>query len=51
MAILAVAMKGRGKLVGDTLVATVMSNLGLHVAMREHGIKVLQTSDGDRYVL
>ena len=51
MAILAVAMKGRGKLVGDTLVATVMSNLGLHVAMREHGIKVLQTSVGDRYVL
>lgn len=51
MAILAVAMKGRGHLTADTLVATVMSNLGLHVAMREHGITVLQTSVGDRYVL
>lgn len=51
MAILAVAMKGRGELTGDTLVATVMSNLGLHIAMREHGITVLQTAVGDRYVL
>ncbi|WP_309064538.1 phosphoglucosamine mutase [Microbacterium sp.] len=51
MAILAVAMKSRGKLVDDTLVATVMSNLGLHVAMREHGITVRQTAVGDRYVL
>jgi phosphoglucosamine mutase len=51
MAILAVAMKSRGKLAGDTLVATVMSNLGLHVAMREHGITVRQTNVGDRYVL
>ncbi|UWF77878.1 MULTISPECIES: phosphoglucosamine mutase [Microbacterium] len=51
MAILAVAMKERGKLKHDTLVATVMSNLGLHVAMREHGITVRQTAVGDRYVL
>ena len=51
MAILAVAMKDRGRLVDDTLVATVMSNLGLHVAMREHGITVRQTAVGDRYVL
>jgi phosphoglucosamine mutase len=51
MAILAVAMKSRGKLVDDTLVATVMSNLGLHVAMRENGITVRQTGVGDRYVL
>ena len=51
MAILAVAMKSRGKLVDDTLVATVMSNLGLHVAMREQGITVRQTAVGDRYVL
>ncbi|WP_309127635.1 phosphoglucosamine mutase [Microbacterium sp.] len=51
MAILAVAMKSRGKLHGDTLVATVMSNLGLHVAMREQGITVRQTAVGDRYVL
>ena len=51
MAILAVAMKNRGHLVDDTLVATVMSNLGLHVAMRQQGIRVLQTAVGDRYVL
>ncbi|KJQ55103.1 phosphoglucosamine mutase [Microbacterium sp. SA39] len=51
MAILAVSMKERGHLTDDTLVATVMSNLGLHVAMREHGIAVRQTAVGDRYVL
>ncbi|MDQ1123218.1 phosphoglucosamine mutase [Microbacterium trichothecenolyticum] len=51
MAILAVAMKERGALVDDTLVATVMSNLGLHRAMQAHGIRVLQTGVGDRYVL
>lgn len=51
MAILAVAMKERGVLADDTLVATVMSNLGLHVAMRERGITVRQTAVGDRYVL
>jgi phosphoglucosamine mutase len=51
MAILAVAMKERGVLADDTLVATVMSNLGLHRAMEEHGIRVLQTAVGDRYVL
>ncbi|HEX5856807.1 MAG TPA: phosphoglucosamine mutase [Microbacterium sp.] len=51
MAILAVAMKNRGHLVDDTLVATVMSNLGLHVAMKQQGIRVLQTAVGDRYVL
>ncbi|WP_417561620.1 phosphoglucosamine mutase [Microbacterium sp.] len=51
MAILAVAMKERNALVSNTLVATVMSNLGLHRAMTEHGIIVEQTSVGDRYVL
>lgn len=51
MAILAVSMKERGHLTDDTLVATVMSNLGLHMAMREHGITVRQTAVGDRYVL
>lgn len=51
MAILAVAMKERGALAHDTLVATVMSNLGLHRAMAEHGIQVKQTAVGDRYVL
>ncbi|MCX6501373.1 MAG: phosphoglucosamine mutase [Microbacterium sp.] len=51
MAILAVAMKERGVLHDDTLVATVMSNLGLHRAMADHGIRVVQTGVGDRYVL
>lgn len=51
MAILAVAMKDRGRLAENTLVATVMSNLGLHMAMRENGITVRQTAVGDRYVL
>ncbi|TDN90533.1 phosphoglucosamine mutase [Microbacterium sp. BK668] len=51
MAILAVSMKERGRLAHDTLVATVMSNLGLHRAMAEHGIRVEQTAVGDRYVL
>jgi phosphoglucosamine mutase len=51
MAILAVAMKARGALVEDTLVATVMSNLGLLQAMEREGIRVRQTAVGDRYVL
>lgn len=51
MAILAVSLHERGLLAHDTLVATVMSNLGLHRAMDEHGIRVLQTAVGDRYVL
>ncbi len=51
MAVLAVSMKKRGLLAADTLVATVMSNLGLSVAMAEHGITLLQTGVGDRYVL
>jgi phosphoglucosamine mutase len=51
MAVLALAMRGRGELTADTLVATVMSNLGLHLAMRRHGIEVLTTPVGDRYVL
>jgi len=51
MAILAVAMKERGDLAHDTLVTTVMSNLGLHRAMAQHGISVVTTGVGDRYVL
>ncbi len=51
MAILAVSMAERGKLVGDTLVATVMSNLGLRRAMTARGIRMLETRVGDRYVL
>ncbi|ALG13844.1 phosphoglucosamine mutase [Kibdelosporangium phytohabitans] len=51
MAVLALAMKDRGELVDDTLVATVMSNLGLHLAMREAGVTIRTTAVGDRYVL
>ncbi|MDO5676851.1 MAG: phosphoglucosamine mutase [Propionibacteriaceae bacterium] len=51
LAILAVAMKEEHRLHSDTVVATVMSNLGLINAMREHGIRVDQTKVGDRYVL
>jgi phosphoglucosamine mutase len=51
MAILAVAMQASGQLVENTLVTTVMSNLGLHLAMREHGVLVRTTPVGDRYVL
>ena len=51
MGILAVAMQARGVLKDDTLVATVMSNLGLHRAMRAAGIQVLEANVGDRYVL
>ncbi|MDE2408674.1 MAG: phosphoglucosamine mutase [Actinomycetales bacterium] len=51
MAILALSAKSRGQLARNTLVATVMSNLGLKVAMREAGIEVLETKVGDRYVL
>jgi len=51
MAVLAVAMHAAGELVENTLVATVMSNLGLHIAMREAGITLRTTAVGDRYVL
>ncbi|QYH20226.1 phosphoglucosamine mutase [Corynebacterium aquatimens] len=51
MAILATGMKERNALVDNTLVATVMSNLGLKIAMREQGIALKETAVGDRYVL
>lgn len=51
MGILAVDLKSRGALAHDTLVATIMSNLGLIQAMEREGIKVKQTAVGDRYVL
>lgn len=51
LAILAVSLRERGMLTDDTLVATVMSNLGLRLAMAEHGIRLLETAVGDRYVL
>ncbi|MGH8833809.1 MAG: phosphoglucosamine mutase [Actinomycetes bacterium] len=51
MAVLALAMREAGTLAHDTLVATVMSNLGLRIAMRREGIRLVQTAVGDRYVL
>ncbi|MDY7085063.1 MAG: phosphoglucosamine mutase [Actinomycetota bacterium] len=51
MAILALAMRDAGTLTDNTLVATVMSNLGLRIAMKQSGIKLLETKVGDRYVL
>jgi phosphoglucosamine mutase len=51
MAILALSMQARGELARNTLVATVMSNLGLKIAMKEAGITMLETAVGDRYVL
>ncbi len=51
MGILAAALHGRGRLAHDTLVTTVMSNLGLLRAMDAAGITTVQTSVGDRYVL
>lgn len=51
MAILALAMHERGELTDDVLVATVMSNLGLHLAMTAAGVDVKVTGVGDRYVL
>jgi phosphoglucosamine mutase len=51
MAILAVELREAGRLPGDTVVATVMSNLGFKLAMREEGLNVVETAVGDRYVL
>ncbi|TDD82506.1 phosphoglucosamine mutase [Actinomadura darangshiensis] len=51
MAILAVDLRESGVLAADTVVATVMSNLGFKLAMREAGITVVETAVGDRYVL
>ena len=51
MAVLAIAMRDAGKLRDDTVVGTVMSNLGFKIAMREAGIGLVETAVGDRYVL
>lgn len=51
MGVLAIAHAEAGTLKNDTLVTTVMSNLGLKLAMNAHRIKTVQTSVGDRYVL
>jgi phosphoglucosamine mutase len=51
LAILAIALREQGRLHDDTVVATVMSNLGFVQAMTAADIKVVQTAVGDRYVL
>ena len=44
-------MKSRGVLAGDTVVATTMSNMGLEIALRNSGIRMLRANVGDKYVL
>jgi phosphoglucosamine mutase len=51
LAICALDRKRRGVLRGNAVVATVMANLGFHQAMKRHGIDVVETAVGDRYVL
>lgn len=50
-AVCALDLKARGKLSGNTVVSTVMCNLGLVHALRAEGINLIQTQVGDRYVL
>jgi phosphoglucosamine mutase len=51
LAICAADLRARDLLQDDTVVVTVMTNLGFRLAMQEHGIKVVETAVGDRYVL
>ena len=51
LAVLATELKQEGRLAGDTVVVTVMSNLGFRMAMDDAGISVVETPVGDRYVL
>ena len=51
MALCGIEMKRLGKLAGDTVVATVMSNLGLEIALRRNDVKLERTQVGDRYVV
>ena len=51
MILSAIHLKNKNKLAQDTLVVTVMSNIGLIIAAKEHGINLATTSVGDRYVL
>jgi phosphoglucosamine mutase len=50
MALCAIAMHQRGELPGDVVVATIMSNAGLDIALEREGITLLRTDVGDRYV-
>ncbi|GGX79136.1 phosphoglucosamine mutase [Streptomyces hiroshimensis] len=51
LAVLALAMREAGSLRKNTVVATVMSNLGFKLAMEREGVELIQTAVGDRYVL
>jgi phosphoglucosamine mutase len=51
LAACAISMQEDGTLTGDAVVATVMSNIGFHRAMQDHGIDVISAPVGDRYVL
>ena len=51
LSLFATDLAGRGKLAGNTVVVTVMTNLGFRLAMAERGITVRETQVGDRYVL
>lgn len=51
LAIISNSLRRKGKLQKDTIVATVMSNLGLNKFARDNGLELLQTKVGDRYVL
>ena len=48
---LALHYQRQGRLTGDTVVATVMSNIGLEIALRDHGLRMLRTPVGDKYVM
>jgi phosphoglucosamine mutase len=51
IAVLALGLRERDRLANDTVVATVMANLGFKIAMEREGVKVVETAVGDRYVL
>ena len=51
LALCAIHLHEQGKLAQDTLVTTVMSNVGLEVALKRHGIRLVRTAVGDRYVV
>ena len=51
MVICALHLKAKGQLKEDSVTVTVMSNIGLHKALRDAGIKVYETKVGDRYVM
>jgi phosphoglucosamine mutase len=47
----AIYLKDRGRLPGNAIVATVMSNIGLEIALRDRGIEMVRTQVGDKYVM